>query len=77
MHISGPNRIFCIARSISMNDKAISANDEFCQRMNNGEDIVYHEKLCKGGYLIVDGGYNKCQWLLGPFSHTVSLQERV
>ncbi len=57
------------------NDKVVTYNDEFCMSIINGrfsdiEYCLYDEdgnlRLTKGGYLIVDGGYQKFACLVDP-----------
>jgi hypothetical protein len=63
----------------------ITANDPLCQDIRAGllDEVcgVYIDadgvpRRCKGGYIIVDGGYSDESWLMDPFGIGCSLEEK-
>jgi len=86
--ICAPNRkiLYCSTPYLgSYNDITITANDVFCQRIQEdildgvrykivGEDGI--PRWTTGGYLIVDGGYQPVSWLMNPFSSGCSADEK-
>ena len=65
------------------NDKTVTANDTFPCKVTAGmyrdvEYVLYNAhgvpKLCKGRYLIVDGGYKKLGYLICPRSYPSTIQ---
>ena len=87
--VVGPNReCYYISQYFlgSYNDKTITYNCKLCQKIERGmlknvEGILIDEHgiptKCKGGYLIVDGGYNSLQFLINPFSVHAGVAETV
>mmetsp|Transcript_12943 Transcript_12943/g.19475 ORF Transcript_12943/g.19475 Transcript_12943/m.19475 type:complete len:461 (-) Transcript_12943:107-1489(-) len=70
----------------SNNDKTGTANDDLLQRIHRGllkdvRGVVYDAnnvpRLCKGGYFLVDGGYNKYPYLIDPLQTPFRHDERV
>lgn len=86
--ICTPNReiLYCSTGYLgSYNDMTITANDPLCQDIANGllNEVEYKlvdedgiPRACKGGYLIVDGGYQEASWLMPPFSSGCSISEK-
>lgn len=86
--ICAPNRkvLYCSKSYLgSYNDITITANDEFCQNVNEGmlDDVRYKvvgedgiPRWVSGGYLIVDGGYTTASWLMEPFPSGCSIEEK-
>lgn len=87
--IVGPHReiLYCsFCHFGSFNDVTITHNDPLPIAISRGflktvEGIIFSEdnipKLCKGGYLLVDGGYWKEQWLMCPCPQGGNLRETI
>jgi hypothetical protein len=86
--ICTPNRqiLYCSTGYLgSYNDMTITANDPLCQDIADGllNEVEYKlvgedgvPRWIKGGYLIVDGGYQEASWLMPPFSSGCSIAEK-
>jgi hypothetical protein len=70
----------------SNNDIVISKNCKMCDDMLEGklaevEGVMFDEKgephMCKGGYIIVDGGYPKSQYLIDGTTHSWDVRTTV
>ena len=68
----------------SFNDKNVAHMDNFCKeimlgKFNDIEYILFDEngvpRKCKGGYLIVDGGYQKLSCFVCPDKHCLSHEQ--
>ena len=57
------------------NDKTVTANDTFPCKVAAGYDAYGVPKLCKGAYLIVDGGYEKLGYLICPRPYPSTIQD--
>lgn len=87
--VVGPNRrIFYTSDYFfgSNNDKTVTANDDLPKKIHRGllknvRGIIYDSenvpRVCKGGYFLVDGGYNKYPYLIDPLQTTCRYDERV
>lgn len=70
----------------SFNDKTITANDSIPNAIKDGllsevKCLMYDDnnvpRLVQGGYLIVDGGYNKEPWLIDPDPNSVNIKRKL
>ena len=83
-----PNRVVTYCSSAYMgsyNDITITANDQLCKDIQGGllDDVEYTlvddlgvPRTCHGGYIIVDGGYQKENWLMDPYPIGCSVEEK-
>jgi hypothetical protein len=86
--ICAPNRqvLYCSEPYLgSYNDITITANDKLCQEFASGllDEVKYKvvgedgvPRMDKGGYIIVDGGYQQASWLMPPFGPSCSFDEK-
>jgi hypothetical protein len=87
--VCGPNRqvFYCSDAYLgSYNDITITHNDPFTKRVNEGllddvKGIVIDDRgvprVTTGGYLIVDGGYQKLSWLIDPYKNGCNIHQKI